>query len=178
MNISRGNQNKRHHRGLTLMEAVIAKGVIAFALPLIVAATSQSAKTRISAEADTRSAWLAQDVQRQLIDRWNDRTSVAFAAKPQFPDFASATTPIVILYDNDGVFIQEGTPLEFANGSTNERASYLVTVYGVGTTPNNLTTTENNLSRVIISVENSAKASATKRSRNVFTMLIPHQTAS
>ena len=172
MNISFSNQKKSLRRGLTLMEAVIALGVIAFAVPLIVAATSQSSKTRISAEADTRSAWLAQDVQRQLIDSWNDRVT-----KPMFPDFGTATSPIVLLYDNDGAFVQTGTPQEYTNGSTNQRASYLVSVYGIGTTPNNLTTTERNLSRVIISVENSAKAMATKRNRNVFTLLIPRQTS-
>jgi type II secretory pathway pseudopilin PulG len=177
MNISFSNQKKSLRRGLTLMEAVIALGVIAFAVPLIVAATSQSSKTRISAEADTRSAWLAQDVQRQLIDSWNDRVTITFPTKPMFPDFGTASSPIVLLYDNDSAFVQTGTPQEYTNGSTNQRASYLVSVYGIGTTPHNLTTTERNLSRVIISVENSAKAMATKRNRNVFTLLIPRQTS-
>jgi type II secretory pathway pseudopilin PulG len=177
MNISRCIRKKSLRRGLTLMEAVIALGVIAFAVPLIVAASSQSSKSRVSAEADTRSAWLAQDLQRQLIDSWNDRVTIAFPTKPLFPDFGTATSPIVLLYDNDGTFIQTGTPQEFTNGSTNQRASYLISVYGTGATPNNLTTAEKNLSKVTISIENPAKAKAPIRNRNVFTMLIPRQTA-
>ncbi len=177
MNISRCIRKKSLRRGLTLMEAVIALGVIAFAVPLIVAASSQSSKTRVSAEADTRSAWLAQDLQRQLIDSWNDRQTIAFATKPQFPDFSTASSPTVLIYDNDGALLQSGTTQEFTNGSSNPKASYIVTIYGTGATPNNLTTAEKNLSKVTISIENPAKAKAPIRNRNVFTMLIPRQTA-
>jgi hypothetical protein len=40
------------------MEAVIAIGIVAVAVPLILAATSAASKSRINSEADTRAAWI------------------------------------------------------------------------------------------------------------------------
>ena len=169
---------KRHrHRGLTLMEAVIALGVIAVAVPLILAATTSGARTRVQAESDTRSAWLAQDLQRQLTDSWKNIPSPAFVKKPIFPQFSSQENPTVILYDNEGAFLAVGTPEDYTKGSTNPKAVYLIALHGVSQTAYNITGGGDSMSRVTISVENSARAPKQKRTANSFVVLIPRQTS-
>jgi Tfp pilus assembly protein PilV len=48
----------KHPRGTSLIEAVIATGVLAVAVPLVFGAFAESGKTGISAEAETRSIWI------------------------------------------------------------------------------------------------------------------------
>ncbi len=62
--------------GMTLMEVVIAIGVVAFVVPLILAATGSAGSSRRDAEADTRSAWIAKEVQRQMILKWSEDQTV------------------------------------------------------------------------------------------------------
>jgi hypothetical protein len=45
-------------RGSSLIEAVIAMGVLAIAIPLVFAALAESGKSGMSAEAETRSTWI------------------------------------------------------------------------------------------------------------------------
>lgn len=45
-------------RGSSLIEAVIAMGVLAVAIPLVFAALAESGKSGVSAEAETRSTWI------------------------------------------------------------------------------------------------------------------------
>lgn len=169
---------RKFRRGLTLMEAVVAIGVVAVAVPLILAATSVSAKTRMAAENETRASWIAQQVFRQLTESWQNLKSPAFPIKPNFPTFQSATAPMILLYNSDGALLGQGTALDFEKGSSNPQSVYLVSVYGIGQKASNLQSGDENLSRVTISVENSARAPKAKRSASYFTLLIPRQTAS
>jgi hypothetical protein len=159
------------------MEAVIALGVIAVAVPLILATTTSGARTRVQAEADTRSAWLAQDLQRQLTDSWKNIPSPAFVTKPIFPQFSSPESPTVLLFDNEGAFLASGTSEEYTKGSTNPKAFYLVALHGVSQTAFNITGGGDSMSKVTISVENSARAAKQKRTANSFVVLIPRQTS-
>lgn len=169
---------RKWRRGLTLMEAVVAIGVVAVAVPLILGATSVSSKTRIAAEAETRASWMAQEGFRQLTAAWQNLKSPAFPTKPSFPTFGSVTAPVILLYNAEGSLLGQGTASDYEQGSRNPQAVYLVSVYGIGQKANNLQTGEENLSRVTISVENSARAPKAKRSSSSFTLLIPRQTAS
>ena len=168
---------RNRHRGLTLMEAVIALGVIAVAVPLILATTTSGARTRVQAEADTRSAWLAQDLQRQLTDSWKNIPSPAFVTKPKFPQFSSPESPTVLLFDNEGAFLASGTSEEYTKGSSNPKAFYLVALHGASQTAFNITGGGDSMSKVTISVENSARAAKQKRTANSFVVLIPRQTS-
>jgi hypothetical protein len=46
------------NRGSTLVEAVIAMGVLSVAIPLVFGALAESGKSGMAAEAETRSAWI------------------------------------------------------------------------------------------------------------------------
>lgn len=164
-----------HRRGLTLMETVIALGVIAVAVPLVLSATAVSTRSRIHAETDTRSAWLARTIQRELTDAWRNLPSAMFTPAPSFPNFASATAPEVLLFDAEGRFLFRGTSHDYLNGSRHPQAVYLVSVHSQRQNPANITTTENLLARVQITVAHNAKAPLAKRNPCAYTVLIPRQ---
>lgn len=168
---------RRKYRGLTLMEAVIAIGIVAVAVPLILAATSAASKSRINSEADTRSAWIAKETQRQLTDAWRGMPNTYFSTKPAFPTFSSETEPLVLLFNQSAGLIGPGNPEIYATGSSNPEAYYMVTVHGEAAIPSTADQADNSLSKVSISVEHSAKSPRAKRNSNPFLVLIPRQTS-
>ena len=123
-------------RGLSLMEVVIALGIIAFAIPLILAATGSAGKSRLNAEADTRSVWLAKEVQQEVLSKWADpaRESV-ITGSLTFPEFSSEALPVVLAFDNQGKFIAEGSAQDLSAPTKIPKATYLVTVHGEAQNP-------------------------------------------
>ena len=154
-------------RGMTLMEVVIAIGVVAFVVPIILAATASSAKSRMNAEADTRSAWLAKEVHRQILSKLADpvRESV-ITTDIGFPVFGSESDPIVLAYDNDGSFLEEGGISDIDSPSLIPKAAYLVAIHGEAHSPPNLSAASSPipLSLVHIRILHTAKSAPGKRS--------------
>ena len=158
---------KPQKRGMTLSEVVIALGVVAFVVPLILAATGSANSSRLSAEADTRSAWLAREVQREIISAWTvpaPTPASAFGAALTFPVFATATAPEILAYDSDGKFLAKGSAADLSAPSKIPNAIYLVAVHGEVHVPPNLAAGTNTLSFLTIRVLHPAKAAAAKRS--------------
>jgi type II secretory pathway pseudopilin PulG len=177
MNLRSFRRLSRRHRGLTLMEAVVALGVIAVAVPLILGATSVSARTRTNAETDTRSAWLARTVQKELTDSWRDLPTPMFPTKPPFPTVGTVTAPEVLLFDRDSNYLGRGSSSDYTDGTRNDKAVYLVSLYATGQAPANLNTSDNSLSRVQITVAHYARAPLGKRNTFSYIILIPRQTS-
>lgn len=156
---------KPQKRGMTLSEVVIALGVVAFVVPLILAATGSANSSRLSAEADTRSAWLAREVQQEIIYAWSVPAPVSsFGAALTFPVFATATAPEILAYDSDGKFLAKGSAADLSAPSKIPNAIYLVAVHGEVHVPPNLAAGTNTLSFLTIRVLHPAKAAAAKRS--------------
>ncbi len=152
--------------GMTLMEVVIAIGVVGFVVPIILTATASTASSRLSAEADTRSAWLAKDVRRELLSEWAGLDSV-ITTEVDFPVFASESDPLVFAYDSDGNFLEEGDASDINSPSKIQKAAYLVTIYGEAHTPPNMTVVppaEAPLSLLRIRVLHPAKSAPVNRS--------------
>lgn len=63
-------------RGASLIESVIAMGVLAVAIPLVFGALAESGKSGMSSEAETRSAW--------MIPACMEEIQASRAGKPQF----------------------------------------------------------------------------------------------
>jgi type II secretory pathway pseudopilin PulG len=175
MNLHFHRRSLRRHRGLTLMEAVIAMGVIAVAVPLVLSATAVGTRTRTNAETDTRSAWLARTVQRELTDAWRDLPSPMFTPRPAFPAFGSADAPEVLLFDAEGRFLARGNANDYLNGSPNPQAVYMVGIFSQRQSPANITTTEDLLARVQMTISHTARAPLAKRVPCAYTVLIPRQ---
>jgi len=161
------NKGQKHSvsSGMTLMEVVIALGVIAFAVPLILAATGSASDMRGRAEADTRSAWIAREVQREIVSAWADPAPQSVFGNPlTFPVFATATEPEILAYDAEGSFIGKGAVEDLNGPSKIPKASYIVAVHGVSHSPPDLETSPNSLSLLTIRVLHPAKAPAATRS--------------
>ncbi len=73
--------NKPAACGASLIEAVIAMGVLAVAIPLVFGALAESGKTGISAEAETRSTWMVPACMEEIQ-----------ASRDGRPQFFTATT--------------------------------------------------------------------------------------
>lgn len=56
--MKRFSHHARPKRGATLIEALIAVGVLAVAVPLVLGAIAQGGKSSMAAEAETRSTWM------------------------------------------------------------------------------------------------------------------------
>jgi type II secretory pathway pseudopilin PulG len=177
MNLRFHRRLAHRHRGLTLMEAVVALGVIAVAVPLILSATAVSARTRVNAETDTRSAWLARTVQRELTDAWRDLPSTMFTPKPTFPAIGSIEAPEVLLFDADGKFLTRGNSNDYIIGTRNDKAVYVVSLYAQKQNPANFTVNADSLSLVQITVGHNARAPVGKRNTHSYSILIPRQTS-
>jgi type II secretory pathway pseudopilin PulG len=172
MNIS----GKRAKRGMTLSEVVIALGVVAFVVPLILAATGSANSSRLSAEADTRSAWLAREVQREITSAWSaPAPQTHFGTALSFPVFATANAPEILAYDADGRFIEKGAPKDLTAASLTPNAAYLVAVHGEAHIPPNLAIGTNTLSQLTIRVLHPAKATPAKRSDLRYQIITPRQ---
>ena len=153
-------------RGMTLMEVVIALGVVAFVVPIILTATASTNSSRLSAEADTRSAWLAKDAYREILSKWaNPVRESAITGNIDFPAFAEKEAPLVLAYDFDGNFVAEGSVTDINSPSQIPKAAYIVAVYGESHIPPNLVVANSNpLSLLHIRVLHPAKSSPGNRS--------------
>lgn len=163
---------------MTLMETVIAIGVIGFAVPMILAGTTASLNDRGNAEADTRSAWIAKDLEQQINALWatpRQNSYLPTSLVLNFPVIASAADPLVFIYTNQGKFLRLSSSSSIKTGITDREAQYLVTVHSLPYTPPNLDspspTNNTQLSRVFIKVEYPAKAKLEKRQSNLFSSI-------
>jgi type II secretory pathway pseudopilin PulG len=168
----------RHHNhvpAMTLMETVIAIGVIAFAVPLVLAATAAGLSDRRNAESETRAAWLAGEVTRQIAARWATPprpTYLPESLDTTFPVIATEALPWILLYDGGGNFLKAGDPQDLKSGTKTTNAIYLVTVHAVAHTPANLTKPNDELSRLVIQVQQPARASAANRQTYPFSTIM------
>lgn len=157
----------RARPGMTLMEVVIAIGIVAFVIPLILAATGSAGNSRRSAEADTRSAWLVKQVRQEILAKWAEpeQESVIEAAFP-YPAGGAGSSTAVLVYDNGGEFISEGTPADISAPSTIANAAYLISVTAEPHSPPNgvLPATAEPMALISITIRHPAKAAPGNRS--------------
>lgn len=161
---------------MTLMETVIAIGVIAFAVPLVLTATAAGLSDRRNAESETRAAWIATDVSRQVAGLWKTPplpTYLPGSLTTEFPVVATESSPWVLLYDNQGKFIEAGQAQDLKSGSKKAGAVYLAAVHGVPHTPGNLQKPTHELSRLSIKIQQPARAPLEQRQSYPFTVILP-----
>lgn len=144
---------------MTLMEVVIAMGVVAFAVPMFLALSKSAGDSRMNAEADTRSAWLVREVQREMLQAWaNPGGTSIFGMEIDFPTFGSEAAPAVLAFDFEGNFIAPADSEDIGRRSNIPNATYLVAVHGEAHTPANSAIASDKLSLISIRVLHPAKA--------------------
>ncbi len=146
--------------GMTLSEIVIAIGIIAFTIPLILAATGNAHQTRQAAEADTRSAWLVRDVQRKIMNEWaNSGSNSAIENTFTFP--TSSPVTMELSFKRDGSWL----PRE------SDEAVYVALVRAEPYMPNTDHSRSTPLARVTIKIQYPAKASPNHRKQLTYQFL-------
>lgn len=167
--------------GMTLMEVVIAVSVMAFAVPLIFTATTSASRSRLAAEADTRSVWLTREVQREIILKWSDDSNIEeqsiISTSFPFPDAGSGDSTKTLIFNNTGEFVSEGSTSDQDAPSTIPGAAYVVSVKAETYTPPGAaaTTGQDTLARVTIDVANPAKTIPGKRSQYRYIFITTRQ---
>lgn len=165
----------KSHTGMTLMEVVIAIGVVAFVIPLILAATGSAGNSRRNAEADTHSAWIARDVQQNMIVAWGDHPEASgFKESLSFPVLGTENTPEIFIYKSDGTFLEKGSQSDFTASSQVTDAAYVVAVHAV-LPPANVPAAANSLSLLSIRVLHPAKAAPSTRSTYRYNVITTKQ---
>ena len=162
--------------GMTLMEVVIALGVVAFVIPVILTIMASSGDSLRNAEADTRSVWLARAVQREVLSKWAqpERESV-ITGSLAFPAFASGAEPLVLAFDGEGKFISEGAAADLSTSSKIPGATYLVSVYAEAHAPAGLAVATGTFSILHIRVLHPAKSPPAKRSTFRYNLITTRQ---
>lgn len=165
--------------GMTLMEVVIAISVMAFAVPVIFTAISSAGTSRLAAEADTRSVWLAREVQRQMILKWSEENQVSdqsvISSSFAFPETGAGGSTQTLIFDNDCEFISEGDATDQDAPSAIPRAAYVVTMSAEAYAPPGAATGQGTLARVTIDIANPAKAEPGKRSQYRYIFITTRQ---
>lgn len=172
------NAPRKSHarRGMTLMEVVIAIGIVAFIIPVILTMTASSGDSLRSSEADTRSVWIARQVQREILSKWAEPPRESFiTGSLAFPAFSSETEPLILAFDAAGEFISEGAAEELTASSKIPNATYLVSVYAEAYTPPGGAASAAPLSMLRIRVLHPAKSSPGKRSSYRYNLITTRQ---
>jgi len=177
------SHQKAWDQGMTLMETVIAIGVIGFAVPMILAGTTASLNDRSNAEADTRSAWIAKDLEQQISALWatpRQNSYLPTSLLLNFPVNGTEADPLVFIYTSQGKFLKLSSSASIATGVNEKDAQYLVSLHSTAYNPANLISESisinSQLSRVFIKVEYPAKAKLAKRQSNLFSSIKTKQT--
>ena len=158
--------------GATLIEAVIAVGVLAVAIPLVFGAIAESGKSGLAAAAETRSTWMVPACMAEI--------QASRDGQPQY--FTATTTGQVFPPDGDAwalAFSGEGRPVgklskaayEKGENEIDGKAIRYIALLSAATTATKPGATP--MLRVRISMEYPASAPAEKRQRLHFYTRIP-----
>lgn len=159
-------------RGVTLVESVIAVGVLAVAVPLVFGALAEAGKTGLASRAETRSTW--------MIPACIDEIQASRDGRPQF--FTATTTGQAFPPAGDVwalAFSPEGRPVgrlpkALHDKGAKELDGKPIRFIAVMNAQNPTTSTgDPTMLRTRISIEYPASAPAAKRSKLDFHTRIP-----
>jgi type II secretory pathway pseudopilin PulG len=143
--------------GMTLAEVVIAISILAFSIPLILAATGAAHRSRQATEADTRSAWLIRDVQRNIINGWSQKSqNENFVVSLNFPEVGAPKANVELVYKQDGTLILDHDV---------KNAVYLVTIEAEPYSQNTDYNKTAPLALISVRIQYPAKAGASKQTK-------------
>lgn len=166
----------RGKRAMTLMETVIAIGIVAFAVPLVLAAMTAGMEGRRRAEAETRAAWIADEVAREVANRWATparSTYLPASLTGDFPIIGSSSQPWVLLFDSKSEFVRTGNAEDLMRPVTDRSVAVLAAVHATRADPSTLTpSSKASLSRLTIRIQMPVRAPKEKRDEFSFTRFI------
>jgi Tfp pilus assembly protein PilV len=165
-------QPNRNLAGATLIEAIIAVGVLAVAVPLVFGAIAEAGKGRQSAQAETRAPWIVRACMEE-IQASRDGRPRYFTATPTGQPFPPSGEVWALAFSADGKPVGKLSKSLYDQGSKDldGKALRYIAVLSATTQPPVANTTPMVKSRVVI--EYPAAAPATKRAKLDFHTRIP-----
>lgn len=163
---------KISNRGSSLLEAVIAVGVLAVAIPLVFGTIAETGKSGISAEAETRSTWMVPTCLAE-IDASRDGKPQYFTPTTAGQAFPAAGEVWALAFSAEGAPIGKVDKALYDKGVrelNGQEARYLVALSSESVIPKS---GEIAMMRVLVSVEYPSTAPATKRQKLDFFSRIP-----
>lgn len=170
MNISFPTTAKRS--GATLVEAVIAVGVLAIAIPLVFGTIAESGKSGMSAQAETRSTWMIPVCMQEIQDSRNGKPRY-FTATTTGQAFPPAGQIWALAFNQEGRPVGKISSAEYDKGlkSLNgQPVRYVATMAATQVPPE---PAQRNMLRVDIFIEYPSASPSKKRQKFAFHTRIP-----
>lgn len=163
-------------RGSSLVEAVIAVGVLSVAIPLVFGTFAASGKTAMSAEAETRCVWIVPACLAE-IDASRDGSSEHFETTSAGEAFPAAGQIWALGFGAEGESLGKVSKADYDKGVKATGKTPVRYIASLSASPETTTSTGSSatprLLRTTIAVEYPAAAPAAKRSRIEFHTRIP-----
>ncbi|TAG09131.1 MAG: hypothetical protein EAZ42_07985 [Verrucomicrobia bacterium] len=182
MNFPYRKNYQPHHRGASLVEVVIAMGILAVAIPLVFGAIAESGKTSVSSEAETRTSWLV-PICLEEIEASRLGKSVYFPATKVGDALPTGGQIWALGFSSQGELIGRISDGDYASGTSkigNSEVRYIANIKtSLPRTDNNpQTRTAVPMLPLTITIEYPASAPQARRQLVKFHSLIPAPPAS
>lgn len=117
-------------RGTSLIEVVLAMGVLAVAFPLVFAAFAKSGESAAAAKAETRCSWIIPACMDEIEAARSGKSSLIPRRQPGVP-FPAAGEALVLAFTDDGRPLGRVSAQAYQGGTrtlAGERVRYLVAI--------------------------------------------------
>ena len=159
--LTKRGRRKLPDRGMTLMEVVIALGMIGFILPIILAATTSTGNSRRNAEAETRASWIVRHIQQEIHAKWSDPPLQSLIDSDfAFPLGAGEESTAVMIFDREGRFLRMGSNQDLTTRIASQQAFFVAQVKA--------TSHPGGMALMAVTIQQPAQAPAPRRSQYNF----------
>lgn len=124
--------NPRARRGASLVEAIIAVGVLAVAVPLVFGTMAESGDSGLSAQAETRSSWIVPACMEELQLAMKGKSEYIGELTPG-NDFPSSGGVIALAFASEGGILGKVDQGAYQSGIRNagsKQARYIASMSG------------------------------------------------
>ena len=167
--------NAWKNRGSSLIETVIAMGVLAVAIPLVFGALAESGKSTLAAEADTHSTWIIPACMAEIQASRNGSPQF-FSNTVTNETFPPQGEVWVLAFSKEGLPIGKITQSDYAIGIKQidrKPIRYLAKLSAEHPPSTEMNLGQTPILRVLISLEFPATSPAAKRQKREFYTRIP-----
>lgn len=163
---------KSPSRGSSLIEVMIAMGVLAVAVPLVLGTMVQTGGSNLSAQAETRSSWIVQSCFEELQYAMRGQSQYLDPLKPG--ENFGTDTPLALGFSAEGGVLGKVNGISYSGGITDlERKPVRYIAVMSGERKKNEAGEETKGLEVKITLEYPAGAPSTKRQKIDFHTRIP-----
>lgn len=163
---------KSQTHGSSLIETVIAMGVLAVAIPLVFGAIAESGKSGVSSEAETRSTWIIPTCMSEIEASREGRPQF-FTATTTGQSFPPAGEVWALAFSAEGATIGKISKTAYDKGTkelNGQTVRYLTTLNSATTEPSS---GHDSMLRTLITLEYPSALPVTKRQKIEFFTRIP-----